>query len=987
LGEGVEDTRRRVLQAELDALGAAGLRNVMSAFGQARLLAFDRDPTTRGPTVEVAHEALLREWPHLQGWLDDSRDDVRWQRRLAAGAREWLQVDRDDGFLLRGSRLEQFHGWAARAKIALTQDEQDYLEASVKARDARQAEEEARRQRELDTARKLASAETARAEEQSQAAGRLRRSARYLTGALVVAAILAVLALSASRQSNLKTKEAEANFQLAVTSEAAAITSAELAAQAADAEATAAAEAQTQQAIAEEQREEAREAYSQSLAAHAQTALESGDTVAGLALALAASNMDQPPALSQRILRQAAYAPGPRRQFQVAELFPDVDGRIYSLAMSPVAQEALIGFEDGTLILWDVATESEIKRLEGHTGTVRRVAFAPDGQTALSGSSDRSVILWDLKAEHVIRRFEGHDGWVRTVAFSPDGKTAVSGGFVGDTVSAVSNPGQLILWDLASGQEIRRFGSESGRHPSGVVAAAFTPDGRAIMASSGFFANVPNEYSLMLWDVETGEKIHDFPIDRSYDNYSLAISPDGKSAVTGNNSDEVNFWDLDTGQRTLSLAEHTGNLVTSIAYTPDGRRALSGDGSGLVILWDLDSGQPLLRTGVQVPAVDWHADDAPVLNLAMSHDGRTALSSAQDGTLVLWDLVDAGEIRRFTGHKTDLLLGVAFAPDGKRALTAEWGDAFNFHFGDSNLVRSWDVETGEELRVFEGHTAGVVMIAVSADGRQTLTGSQDGTIRLWDLETGEEIRQILAHNGGVFAVALSADGRLALSGSISDDLPDSGIALWDLESGQLIRRFVDYPTHSTFVAFNPDGRTTYASSDWDESGNGFGLYDLENGRLSRGFAGPPGAPRAVHPDGRSIFLWALGTVIEWDLEADREIRAFGQQPGARTMVQVSQDGRLLLISTASGVMSLWDLETGQEIRRFSSDGACLDIDMSPDGTMAITPGGGGTAILWDLTLPVEMDEVHDWIKDNRHIRELSCEERALYQIPPLCEDD
>ena len=145
--------------------------------------------------------------------------------------------------------------------------------------------------------------------------------------------------------------------------------------------------------------------------------------------------------------------PGPRRQYLVADLFPDVAGRIYSLAMSPVAQEALIGFEDGTLVYWDVTNEEEIHRLEGHKGTVRTLDFSPDGQTALSGSSDHNVILWDLATGEEIRRMEGHDGWVRTVDFSPDGTTAVSGGFVGDAYSVVGNPGQLIK----AGKSIKEY--------------------------------------------------------------------------------------------------------------------------------------------------------------------------------------------------------------------------------------------------------------------------------------------------------------------------------------------------------------------------------------------------------------------------------------------------------------------------------------------------------------------------------------------------
>jgi len=1027
LGEGIEDTRRRVLRSELMALDAelsnlqSSISQVVDLYGRYRLLSFDRDPITRGAMIEVAHEALLREWDRLRDWLDEGRDDVRWQRRLAVAATEWDQAGRDDGFLLRGSRLEQFIGWSVGAKIALTQDEQGYLETSAAAREKRQTAEEARRQRELETARQLATTEKARAEEQSQAAQRLRRRAVYLAGALAVAVLLAITAglfgqqsrqnadmaatsqaeavanarLAVTRETeaidsaNLAaTSEAEAlaNAELAVASEAEAINSAELAAESASAEATAAAEAQTQQAIAETNAREAQEAYSQSLAAHAQNALETGDTAAGLALALAANDMEQPPSLSQRMLRQAAYAPGPRRQYQVAELFPDAEGRIYSLAMSPITEEALIGFEDGSLVLWDAATETSIHELEGHAGIVRAVAFSPDGKRALSGSSDHMIILWDLETGQEIRRFEGHDGWVRTVAFSPDGKTAVSGGFISDTVSSVVNPGQLILWDLASGQEIRRFEG----HPSGVVAADFTPDGRAILASSGFFTNVANEYSLMLWDVESGEKIRDFEITGQSDNFSLAISSDGRTALTGTSADTVILWDLDTGKQIRTLEGHTGQMVTSVAYTPDGRRALSGDANGLLILSDLDGGDAVMRTGIQLPRMGgWHAEDAPVLNLVISPEGRRALSSAGDGTLVLWELVHAGEIRRFEGHQSPEILSVAFTPDGKRVLTGEWGDAFGFFYGDSNSLRLWDVETGEELRSFEGHTAGVIMIAVSADGRQALTGSQDGTIRLWDLETGEEIRQILAHAGGVFSVALSPDGRLALSGSMADDLADSGITLWDLESGRIIHRLEDH-NHYTTLLFNLDGQTAY-SSNADEALE-FGQYDLETGQLIHSYSTPLCCTGfAVHPNGRSVFLAhnSGGPVIEWDLEADREIRAFGQHLGTRTRVEVSPDGRLLLISATNfegGALSLWDLETSQEIRRFSGGGfCCFDIDMSPDGRMAITSGGDGTAILWDLSLPTSMDEVRQWIADNRYARPLSCAEREQYGIKPLCE--
>jgi hypothetical protein len=210
LGEGVEDTRRRVLRSELGALqtsevsGEAMLRTtseVLDTFGRYRLLTFDHDPVTRGPTVEVAHEALLREWGRLRDWLAESRNDVRMQRLLANEVRGWETPEHDPSYLLRGTRLAQFEAWLTDKTIALTQAEQNFLQASMTAQEQGRAEEESRRQRELETAQQLAATERQWAEEQALSARNLRRRAVYLGVAMVLAVILAIAAGLFGRQS------------------------------------------------------------------------------------------------------------------------------------------------------------------------------------------------------------------------------------------------------------------------------------------------------------------------------------------------------------------------------------------------------------------------------------------------------------------------------------------------------------------------------------------------------------------------------------------------------------------------------------------------------------------------------------------------------------------------------------------------------------------------------------------------------------------
>jgi serine/threonine protein kinase/DNA-binding SARP family transcriptional activator/ABC-type glycerol-3-phosphate transport system substrate-binding protein len=177
IGEGADDTRRRVLQSELEQLpiDRGMLRAVLDTFGRHRLLSFDRDPVTRSPTVEISHEALLTEWTRLHDWIVGARHDVLNQRRLAEAMGEWLAADRVETYLLRGGRLEQVHGWATTTSLPLSGPEQAFLDASIAERD-REVEED--REREL----RAVAAER-----------RERQRVRQLVGVALVAVLVAAL--------------------------------------------------------------------------------------------------------------------------------------------------------------------------------------------------------------------------------------------------------------------------------------------------------------------------------------------------------------------------------------------------------------------------------------------------------------------------------------------------------------------------------------------------------------------------------------------------------------------------------------------------------------------------------------------------------------------------------------------------------------------------------------------------------------------------
>jgi DNA-binding SARP family transcriptional activator/basic membrane lipoprotein Med (substrate-binding protein (PBP1-ABC) superfamily) len=149
-GEHATGSRRRVPASELAALDvdAVATHTVLDRFGRARLLSFDRDPRTGGPTIELAHDALLQAWGRLRTWVDEARDDLHRRASLAAATTEWRAADEDPDELLIGARLARYEAWAATTSLVLTEDERHYLAVSVARRDSDRLAEEGRREAE-----------------------------------------------------------------------------------------------------------------------------------------------------------------------------------------------------------------------------------------------------------------------------------------------------------------------------------------------------------------------------------------------------------------------------------------------------------------------------------------------------------------------------------------------------------------------------------------------------------------------------------------------------------------------------------------------------------------------------------------------------------------------------------------------------------------------------------------------------------------------
>ncbi len=177
------DTRRRATYEELilKSEEAEDTLAVLNALADARLI------TASETSVEVAHEALIREWPTLRGWLDENRDELRVHRQLTEASQMWHVSGQQTDLLYRGLRLDQAQAWAAAHPFEMNSLERAFLEESQLWVDRDSAEREAQRLRELDSAKKLA-------ETEHRTTKQLRRSARFLAGGLMLTLLAAIMA-------------------------------------------------------------------------------------------------------------------------------------------------------------------------------------------------------------------------------------------------------------------------------------------------------------------------------------------------------------------------------------------------------------------------------------------------------------------------------------------------------------------------------------------------------------------------------------------------------------------------------------------------------------------------------------------------------------------------------------------------------------------------------------------------------------------------
>jgi WD40 repeat protein/beta-lactamase regulating signal transducer with metallopeptidase domain len=434
---------------------------------------------------------------------------------------------------------------------------------------------------------------------------------------------------------------------------------------------------------------------------------------------------------------------------------------VRSLAFSPDGTLLASGSSDQKVRLWDLRTLKLKGTLEGHEGSVRALTFAPDGRRLISAGEDGQLGLWDALEGKKIKMSKFTLGELVTLAPSPSGRLLMAGtqsgqiavvdaatgvlrrnwyghnegvlavgvGRGGRTLYSVGGDGQVKLWEGQPGP-LRFLDGHTG--PVRIV--TFSPDGKYLLSCGGW---PQGDRTLRLWDVKTGKQARLFTT-AARSLQSAAFSPDGKRAVTGEDSGLIHMFDVETGQEVRKLRGHKEG-VPHVTFSRDGKFILSSGHDKTVRLWDADTGDEVRQ--FKGEHTDW-------ARCAVFHpDGKRILSGGRDKVVRVWDRQTGKQLRSFA-HADAWVEGMAVLPDGKRLLSC-----------GGNALHLWDIDSGKEVRSFVGHQFGSTSLALAKDGRTMLSSSYDGSVRLWDVETAMELKRFTGHRNWAWCVALSPDGK------------------------------------------------------------------------------------------------------------------------------------------------------------------------------------------------------------------------------------
>jgi len=845
-------TRRRTDHADLvDDDNVAG---VVETFVARRILSATEH------TVEISHEVLLEAWPRLRRWLEQDQDSLRLRRRIALSAADWDAHGREPEALMRGGLLTVARGLAERAaeSVPLAALERGYLDASIDHDDRRSAAERTRQAR----LRRLFVVVAVLA----------------VVACLLSAYLIRAIGEARDQRNAADTARREAlSRQVAIQSSQLATTDPALAAQLALSAYRIHPTVEARSALLEVTGRAQATRLTGPEGPMRAVGSPDGRTLAVVSVDGKVRFWDRPsdgeaptlvatvPAGTGGNLFAAAYSPDgrtfaaggvdggltvfdvsdPRRPRAWPTQPTGPASAVQFLAFSPDGSVLAAAASDPALFRWSLAdrTPRMLPTTSGFGVSVGGVTISPDGRRYATASSDAKVRIWRQGAAARPLRLEsefavgGEANYQFAVAFSPDGRRlAAAGKDKRVRVWDVSGPDPSLVTD-----RLRGFGS----WVNGVV---WSHDGtRLAAAASGGV--------LQVWSTDDWTVVDSMSAGANLTSVDF-LAGDRQLAVGG--IDGTTRLHRVVGPRVSGL----GDNVWGIGYTSEGDRLYAGVGSQAPAVHAFDGGESLVLARVGKPLTGPAAAGALDGTVAVSPDGRLLAAGTANGALVVWRRADGDAWRRVgtLPAATQLIENVVFSADGRvLASSADDGSVDLYDTGGSGLPR----------QIADLDAQGLALgLAVNADASLVAVGTADNRIRVWHRvgTAYEQLDPLEGFENYVYALAFSPDGSVLAGGST-----DKTVRRWAVRGTELtpLGEPLRGPRDTVFsLAFDGD-RLAGASSDgslwiWQLDG-----ADAEHWARLRG-SGPGLFQVALHPRRPEVTAaGGEGNLWSWSLDVDR----------------------------------------------------------------------------------------------------------------------
>jgi DNA-binding SARP family transcriptional activator/WD40 repeat protein len=877
--DGTYDVRRRLRLADLVAEDDADARTAIEALVDQRLLTADDE------SVEVAHEALLREWPRLRVWLDEDVQGRQIHRRLGDAARAWEASERDPSELYRGTRLESAADWAVGHDADLNAGERAFLDAS-----------RAEVTREMDETRR-------RVAEKSRANRRLGFLLAGVAVLLVLALVSGLLFLNQRNRAERDARQTRAR---------------ELAG-----ESTLALEEDPEQAIllaleaVDTTRSAGEPALPEAIGALQEAVQRSRLEVrieSGISLQTGFPTVDASPD-GRRLATTASEQPtdvvvfdaetGEPTVTLTAPLDPSRGEEVSDLAFSPDGRRVAVSYlvTDGgvtpAVVVWDAETGAEVARLMGPPGQPGQYVsptFSPDGRSVAAVSFDDRVVVWDVASGS--ERFSIAGGQPNAAVFRPDG-----------TALLVAEP---------VAERVGVYAADDGHVLDAVTTPGFVPEFLAIDDTGARLAvSSQSSRAVQLWDLEPRQLVRTIAF---VDGSAVDWSPDGDQlAIAGANIGSVRVVDPESGEDVTVLRGYLGG-AWDVVFLGDGERLASVDTVGDVLVWDASVDGPP-EVGAIAPQIG-----RPTV-FQISPDGSEVMVNTRQGGIAFLSTHTGEPVRPPITDRLQALFNAVASADWTR-FTWTRSDGTGQVWDVASMTPAMDVPECASPR-FPSPDGSLVVLnprllctqeGAFDSGGPLLEPSPSTNLRsrVVDVDSGEEVLD-LGEARFLFG-GFNPDGRFA-GGRYVALTTQPGPDIYDVETGRHLVQLDVEGMHS--IAFDDTGRWMVGQ------GSGHGrAFVVDFAAVVEGASTDEAVlfDRVVHPGASTrAAITDDGEVLATAGQGDGLVRLWDVSTGAMQVefhfdrvespalgvpwLAMSPDGSYLMYSDAAGVLRRFLLDT------------------------------------------------------------------------------